>query len=116
MQLAFFVLSEGQEKNQGESEKISQIASGKTKQELDSSKVLGSLVLIFAIYTLMRDLGITNIFNIFPQAQEGMSYGILFVIGLLTSVHCVAMCGGINLSQCIPQSANREGEFDTYIL
>lgn len=29
-----------------------------------------------------------------------MSYGLLVVIGLLTSVHCVAMCGGINLSQC----------------
>ena len=25
----------------------------------------------------------------------------LFLIGLLTSVHCIAMCGGINLSQCI---------------
>ena len=33
-----------------------------------------------------------------------MSYGMLFVIGLVTSVHCVAMCGGINLSQCIPKS------------
>lgn len=28
----------------------------------------------------------------------------LFVIGLITSVHCIAMCGGINLSQCIPKS------------
>ena len=28
----------------------------------------------------------------------------LFIIGLITSVHCVAMCGGINLSQCIPRS------------
>lgn len=26
-------------------------------------------------------------------------YGLLFVIGLLTSLHCVAMCGGITLSQ-----------------
>ena len=26
----------------------------------------------------------------------------LFIIGLLTSVHCIAMCGGINLSQCMP--------------
>jgi sulfite exporter TauE/SafE len=28
----------------------------------------------------------------------------LFLIGILTSFHCVAMCGGINLSQCLPQS------------
>ena len=25
----------------------------------------------------------------------------LFIIGLFTSLHCVSMCGGINLSQCI---------------
>lgn len=31
-----------------------------------------------------------------------MEYGMLFIIGLITSVHCVAMCGGINLSQSIP--------------
>jgi sulfite exporter TauE/SafE/plastocyanin domain-containing protein len=34
-----------------------------------------------------------------------MGYGMLFIIGLVTSVHCVAMCGGISLSQCIPASA-----------
>ncbi len=28
-----------------------------------------------------------------------VGYGLLVVIGLLTSIHCVAMCGGINLSQ-----------------
>ena len=35
-------------------------------------------------------------------ADSKMSYGMLFIVGLLTSVHCIAMCGGINLSQCIP--------------
>lgn len=30
----------------------------------------------------------------------------LFIVGLLTSVHCIAMCGGINLSQCIPLAAS----------
>lgn len=28
-------------------------------------------------------------------------YGTLFVVGLFTSVHCIGMCGGINMSQCI---------------
>lgn len=49
----------------------------------------------------MSRLGILNIFNSFPEAKEGMGYSVLFVIGLLTSVHCIAMCGGINLSQCV---------------
>jgi sulfite exporter TauE/SafE len=42
-----------------------------------------------------------NFFNVFPEAEAGMGYGMLFMIGLLTSVHCVAMCGGIHLSQCV---------------
>jgi sulfite exporter TauE/SafE/plastocyanin len=33
----------------------------------------------------------------------------LFVVGLLTSFHCVGMCGGINLSQCIPAAAAKAG-------
>jgi sulfite exporter TauE/SafE len=44
-----------------------------------------------------------------------MGYGMLFVIGLLTSVHCVAMCGGINLSQCIPRPGV-QGESQTAAL
>jgi sulfite exporter TauE/SafE len=53
----------------------------------------------------MRQFG--NILVPSRLADAGMGYGMLFVIGLLTSVHCVAMCGGINLSQCVPKS---EGE------
>jgi len=33
------------------------------------------------------------------RSLEGADYGVVFVIGLLTSLHCVAMCGGITLSQ-----------------
>jgi len=36
-----------------------------------------------------------------PEVTSSMSYGIIFLVGLMTSVHCIAMCGGINLSQCI---------------
>lgn len=67
-------------------------------------KAVGILIIILATFMLLKQFGLTNIFNIFPTADVGTSYGMLFVIGLLTSVHCLAMCGGINLSQCIPQS------------
>jgi len=42
--------------------------------------------------------------NYFPQIQSNVGYGMLFVIGLLTSLHCVAMCGGINLAQSVNAS------------
>ena len=73
----------------------------------NKKKAVGILIIVLSVYMLLQRLGLTNVFNIFPTAEEGNSYWMLFVIGLMTSVHCVAMCGGINLSQCITKS-----EFD----
>lgn len=70
----------------------------------NNKKAIGILIIVLSAYMLLQQMGVTNVFNIFPTAEVGTSYWMLFIIGLLTSVHCVAMCGGINLSQCIPQS------------
>lgn len=78
------------------------------KQEQSKTDLLGIIMILFAIYLLMKHLGFLNIFYSFPKAEEGMGYGILFLIGLLTSVHCIAMCGGINLSQCMPYTDIRD--------
>ena len=59
------------------------------------------LILIFLLYRLLQHSGILNLLVPSELADTGMGYGMLFVVGLLTSVHCIAMCGGINLSQCI---------------
>ncbi|MDR2499904.1 MAG: sulfite exporter TauE/SafE family protein [Treponema sp.] len=68
-------------------------------------EITGTLVIILSLYVLLRGLGISTLTSAFPLAEAGMGYGMLFVIGLITSVHCIAMCGGINLSQCIPTAA-----------
>jgi sulfite exporter TauE/SafE/copper chaperone CopZ/plastocyanin domain-containing protein len=65
------------------------------------TRIVGTVVIIFALYLLLRQFGINSLTSAFPLAEAGMNYGMLFVIGLITSVHCIAMCGGINLSQCI---------------
>lgn len=62
---------------------------------------------IVGLYALLQGTGILNSLAPDALADSGMGYGMLFVIGLVTSVHCVAMCGGINLSQCIPKSEER---------
>jgi sulfite exporter TauE/SafE/copper chaperone CopZ len=64
-------------------------------------RAAGLAIIVAALYFLASRL---NLANSLPLAEAGMGYGALFVIGLLTSVHCVAMCGGINLSQCLPQT------------
>lgn len=61
------------------------------------------LVVVICLYILLQRFGILNLLAPSQLADTGMGYGMLFVTGLLTSVHCIAMCGGINLSQCIPR-------------
>lgn len=43
-----------------------------------------------------------------PDLGQQAGLGVLFVVGLLTSFHCVAMCGGIVLSQTVQKKP--EGE------
>ncbi len=66
-----------------------------------TSGVFGILLILAALYFLIQHTVGFNFINFIPQINQNMSYGILFVVGLLTSVHCLAMCGGINLSQCV---------------
>lgn len=70
----------------------------------DLSRVISLLAIIIALYVLLQQLGLLNLLVPSQLANSGMGYGMLFAAGLLTSVHCIAMCGGINLSQCLPQS------------
>ena len=72
------------------------------------------LILIFFLYRLLQHSGILNLLVPSELADTGMGYGMLFVIGLLTSVHCIAMCGGINLSQCIGQESREKGGFAAF--
>jgi len=87
-----------------------EVLPGNGHQLPDSNRVVGLLVIIAALFMAMQQFGILNLLVPSQLAEESMNYGMLFVIGLITSVHCVAMCGGINLSQCIPQVEKGEGE------
>lgn len=69
----------------------------------DFGRMISLLVIIVSLYVLLQQSGILNLLVPSQLADTGMGYGMLFLVGLLTSVHCIAMCGGINLSQCIPR-------------
>jgi len=75
------------------------------KNNLNISQIVGIAVIIFALYLIINN---TIGFNFIPKVSSNMGYGVLFVIGLMTSLHCIAMCGGINLSQCVKY--NSEGD------
>lgn len=80
----------------------------KSSSNFNIMNLLGIGIIILALYMILNRLRVLQIFNSFPVAKEGMGYGMLFVIGLFTSVHCVAMCGGICLTQCVPKKAGED--------
>ncbi len=75
-----------------------------------AGRAAGLLIIIVSLYMLLQQLGILNLPAPGRLAEGNMGYGMLFVIGLFTSVHCLAMCGGINLSQCIPSCKDVRGQ------
>lgn len=64
------------------------------------------LIIILVFYLLNKIIGF-NIFNVIPTIDENITYGMLFVTGLLTSIHCVSMCGAINLLTVINKTTKR---------
>lgn len=73
---------------------------GETKpnDKMSVNQLIGIGIILFAGYLIIKN---TIGFNFIPDVSQNMGYGILFIVGLITSLHCVAMCGGINLSQCV---------------
>ncbi|MDO5305415.1 MAG: sulfite exporter TauE/SafE family protein [bacterium] len=59
------------------------------------SDMIGAACVIVLYFALPWLTGLVKV----PQAEAGAGAGVLFVIGLLTGVHCIGMCGGIMLTQ-----------------
>lgn len=73
---------------------------------------LGFVVLIGALFLLLNRFQGTGFV---PEIDRSMGYGILFTVGLLTSLHCVAMCGGINLTVCMQYRSDDSGRTAKFI-
>lgn len=61
--------------------------------------LLAVLAVLASLFALVSLSPLRGLLSRFPTAKAGMELGALFAVGLLTSLHCVAMCGGINLAQ-----------------
>lgn len=73
------------------------------EDEMGIPKLIGIGVVLLILYSMVQNSGV---FDFIPEVNQSMGYGLLFIVGLLTSLHCIAMCGGINLSQCIGDGCN----------
>lgn len=81
------------------------------RRDASTPVALGIGLVLAAAYILASSAGL---FNALPKVDASIGYGMLFVVGLLTSLHCVAMCGGISLSQSVaaPRSASSLGSLE----
>lgn len=68
-----------------------------------TEKVLELIILILVMILLYR---MSNIFNISSALSGEVTYVLLFIIGIFTSLHCIGMCGGIMLSQTLKAEGN----------
>ncbi len=71
------------------------------KKDIDDIYIRKQIAVIFLIilliwFVLFKIFNI-NIFNVFPTVSSKVSYGYLFIVGILTSFHCLSMCGAFNL-------------------
>ena len=70
-------------------------------KDIDSNIKLKEFMIIVTsilfIIILIKKIFGYNIFNVIPTIDNNITYGMLFITGLLTSIHCISMCGAINL-------------------
>lgn len=65
------------------------------------------LVAIILIAIILNQIFGFNIFNMIPTIDSSITYSMLVITGILTSIHCVSMCGAINLMATINNSQKR---------
>jgi uncharacterized protein len=77
------------------------VAMGKQQAAHPVLKVLPIFIILIALYLIIRYTIGFSFINAIPQIDTAASITALFIAGLLTGIHCIAMCGGINLSQSV---------------
>ena len=82
-------------------------AAGYSTKDSGSYKIAGIFIIVAAIILIGNSSGGIDM----TSKLNGATYFVLFIVGVLTSIHCVGMCGGIMLSQSINKDS--KSKFDS---
>ena len=77
-------------------------SAGYSTQSSNNSKIIGIFIIVAAIILIGNSSGGIDM----TSRLNGATYFVLFTVGVLTSIHCVGMCGGIMLSQSINKDSS----------
>lgn len=69
----------------------------KLRKSMSFMQFILIVFVLISLSTILNKLFGFNIFNMIPVINSKMTYLALFLTGLFTSIHCVSMCGAINL-------------------
>ncbi len=83
------------------------------KSDSDKNFYIGVIVFLIIGYLFIKNIGG---FDYIPDVNQSMGYSLLFIVGILTSLHCIAMCGGINVSVCLSGGACEKSKFKPGLL
>jgi sulfite exporter TauE/SafE/plastocyanin domain-containing protein/copper chaperone CopZ len=87
---------------------------GYSTKSSNGIKFAGFLVIVAAVLLLGNS---TSGFDMSAKLNNA-SYAVLFVVGILTSIHCVGMCGGIMLTQSLSKNSivdEKKSKFKTLL-
>ena len=70
---------------------------GYSTESSNNYKIVGIFIIVAAIILIGNSSSGIDM----TSKLNGATYFVLFIVGALTSIHCVGMCGGIMLSQSI---------------
>lgn len=84
---------------ENEGYKVTSIGDNAKRQPV--GKVIPIFLIVLAIYFIAKYTIGFDFINLIPRIDSTVSLIALFAVGFFTSVHCIAMCGGINLSQSV---------------
>lgn len=102
------------ETNEGSSEENDD-DSDEPEKESKYKNIVGitamSLGLLVILALLMKIYGTLAI----PELSANMSYGLIFVIGLFTGFHCIAMCGGFVVSYATKKGADGDTDHTPHL-
>ncbi len=84
---------------------------GYRTQSAGKFKSAAGILIVFLAVLLLGNY--TGGFDMSSKLKGEVTYFVLFMIGLFTSLHCVGMCGGIMLSQSIANEA--KGNFESFL-
>ena len=89
---------------------------GVSKKSLAILLSMTVVVLVFYILKHQFNLDLLSLLHdlfmlkYLPRPSGDVGYGLLFAIGILTSFHCIGMCGGIVMSQTIGKRGEQAGD------